>query len=62
MSQPMSRVSQADVARVLRAAKKVGVFGELRVRPDGTIEFQMQEGKVNGTANISVVKKREIVL
>jgi hypothetical protein len=36
MSQPPARITQADVARTIRAAKQAGA-GVVEVRPDGTM-------------------------
>lgn len=39
MGMRRSRVTQADLARVLRAMKSVGVDARVDVRPDGTISI-----------------------
>lgn len=41
MSMKPARVTQADVARCLRAAKQVGA-GSVRLLPDGTIKIDLQ--------------------
>ena len=39
-------MKQDDVARILRAAKKVGVK-HVRVKPDGSIDIVLEEGKAD---------------
>lgn len=39
MSQPKPRVTQADITRALRAAKKVGVKVAVEILPDGTVRL-----------------------
>ena len=60
MSRTPARVTQADVARAIRAAKQAGA-GRVRVLTDGTIEIDL-----TGPAAEKVVKavepEREIVL
>lgn len=67
MSRTAATVTQADVARCLRAAKQVGA-GAVEVRPDGHIIILMQppsgqdtSGK-GGASKISLDDEREIVL
>ncbi len=38
MSRTPARITQADVARVIRAAQQCGA-GKVRIAPDGTIEI-----------------------
>jgi hypothetical protein len=39
MSRTAAKVTQADVARALRAMKAAGFCGKVQIRPDGTIEI-----------------------
>jgi hypothetical protein len=39
MSRTAAKVTQADVARALRAMKAAGFPGKVQIRPDGTIEI-----------------------
>lgn len=39
MPRRKSSYTQADVARVLRAAKQVGMSVAVEIRPDGTVAF-----------------------
>lgn len=41
MSRTPARITQADVARVIRAAQQCGA-GKVRIAPDGTIEIDPQ--------------------
>ncbi|NVO13827.1 MAG: hypothetical protein HXX10_07310 [Rhodoplanes sp.] len=43
MSRTPAKVTQADVARALRAAMQTGA-GSVLVRPDGTIEIMLTAG------------------
>ena len=54
MSRTPARCTQADVARVLRAAKQAGA-GTVEVLPDGTI-------RINLTGEKTVEPEREVVL
>jgi hypothetical protein len=45
MSRTPSRVTQADIARALRAAKQAGAAG-VEIRPDGTIEIKLHRDGV----------------
>lgn len=40
-----ARVKQADIARALREAQKIGAK-HVRVEPDGTIDIVLDDGKV----------------
>jgi hypothetical protein len=44
MSRTPAKVTQADVARAIRAAQQCGA-GRVRIEPDGTITIDPQPGK-----------------
>jgi len=48
MSRTPARITQADVARAIRAAKQAGA-GKVEVRPDGTIFFHLTPLMVENT-------------
>jgi hypothetical protein len=60
MSRTPARVTQADVARAIRAAKQAGA-GRVRVLPDGTIEIDLT-GPAAEKVEKAVELEREIVL
>jgi hypothetical protein len=39
MTRTAAKVTQADVARALRAMKAAGFCGKVKIKPDGTIEI-----------------------
>jgi DNA-binding MarR family transcriptional regulator len=65
MSRTPAKVTQADVARALRAMKAAGFVGKVQIKRDGTIEIlplggrERQEALEEGPA---VDRRREIVL
>ncbi|WP_040619330.1 hypothetical protein [Rhodovulum sp. PH10] len=67
MSRTPARVTQADVARALRAAKQAGA-GAVEVRPDGTIVIRVEGHEAAlaapepATHGPDVDRKRRIVL
>jgi hypothetical protein len=60
MSRTPARVTQADVARAIRAAKQAGA-GRVRVLTDGTIEIDLT-GPAAEKVEKAVEPEREIVL
>jgi hypothetical protein len=60
MSRTPARITQADVARAIRAAKQAGA-GRVRVLPDGTIEIDLS-GPTGEKVEKAVEPDREIVL
>jgi hypothetical protein len=60
MSRTPARVTQADVARAIRAAKQAGA-GQVRVLPDGTIEIDLTSLEAEKVEK-AVEQEREIVL
>ena len=56
-------VTQADVARAIRAARQAGAHG-VEIKPDGTITIILspQSPQSNGAGVSSVEPRREIVL
>lgn len=61
MSRRAAKVTQADIARSLRAAKQAGA-GAVRVLPDGTILIDMQPSNVAKPQEIHVEEDEEVVL
>lgn len=61
MSRTPAKITQADVARVIRAAQQCGA-GRVRVLPDGTITIDPQPEKKKEAAEKEVAPGREIVL
>jgi hypothetical protein len=60
MSHTPARITQADVARAIRAAKQAGA-GRVRVLLDGTIEIDLSS-PMGGKTEKAVEPDREIVL
>ena len=60
MSRTPARITQADVARAIRAAKQAGA-GRVRVLPDGTIEIDLA-GPAAEKVEKAVALGQEIVL
>ena len=60
MSRRAAVVTQADVARTLRAAKQAGA-SDVEVRPDGTIIVHLH-GAPKAIPDPKIEKSREIVL
>lgn len=54
MSRTPARITQADVARAIRAAKQAGAGG-VRITPDGTICIDLQAQTAGETAPKTVV-------
>lgn len=61
MSRTPARVTQADVARVIRAAKQAGA-GSVRVMPDGTIRIDIQPEKPQEPQENEIAQRRRLVL
>lgn len=61
MSRTPARVTQADVARALRAAKQTGA-GSVRILPDGTIRIDLQPEFHRDIPENSVDDGSEVVL
>lgn len=61
MSRTPARVTQADIARALRAAQQTGA-GQVRVMPDGTILIDPQAAKAEDSQETSLAPEREIAL
>lgn len=61
MSRRAAKVTQADIARSLRAAKQAGA-GAVRVLPDGTILIDMQPSNVAESQKNEVEEDEEVVL
>jgi len=61
MSRTPARITQADVARAIRAAQQCGA-GSVRILSDGTIAIDLQPEKASDKTDIQVEPEREIVL
>jgi hypothetical protein len=61
MSRRPARVTQADVARAIRAAQQCGA-GEVRVLPDGTIAILPQAGTRVDNQQSAIEDGEEVVL
>jgi hypothetical protein len=61
MSRTPARVTQADVARAIRAAKQAGA-GSVRLLPDGTIQIDLQAEVTGEKPPIFVEQDAEVVL
>jgi hypothetical protein len=61
MSRTPARITQADVARAIRAAQQCGA-GSVRIMPDGTILIDPQRQKQPAKEEKAVEPEREIVL
>jgi hypothetical protein len=61
MSRRPANVTQADIARALRAARQCGA-GPVRIQPDGTILIDPQPEHAGGKAQNPVEDDEEVVL
>lgn len=61
MSRTPARVTQADVARAIRAAKQTGA-GSVLIEPDGTIRIDIQPKKSRETQENEIAPRRRLVL
>lgn len=61
MSRTPARVTQADVARAIRAAQQCGA-GPVRIQPDGTITIDPQPESPVEKLELKIAPRREIVL
>ena len=61
MTRTPARVTQADVARAIRAAKQAGA-GSVRILPDGTIRIDLQPEPVGDGEENDVEYDRGIAL
>jgi len=61
VSRTPAKVTQADVARALRAAKQAGA-GSVRILPDGTIRIDVQPESAGDKPEKTVEPEPEIVL
>jgi acid phosphatase class B len=60
MSRAPARITQADVARAIRAAQQCGA-GDVRILPDGTITISPNPD-AGDKAEKQIAQEREIVL
>jgi hypothetical protein len=61
MSYRPARITQADVARAIRAAQQCGA-GQVKVLPDGTITIDPQPGKMSVAREKEVAREEEFDL
>ncbi len=61
MSRTPARITQADVARAIRAAQQCGA-GSVKVLPDGTIKIDLQPEKKKENPENQVAERRRLVL
>jgi hypothetical protein len=61
MSRTAARVTQADVARAIRAAKQAGA-GTVEVLPDGTIRISLSPSSTPDLESRGVEDRREVIL
>lgn len=61
MSRTAARITQADVARSIRAAKQAGAGG-VEVRPDGTIYIHLSPTSAQEIEPVQVEEDDEVVL
>jgi hypothetical protein len=62
MSRTPASITQADVARVIRAAKQAGAAAVSLLLPGGTFRIDLQEEVAGGKSTKSVEEDMEIVL
>jgi hypothetical protein len=61
MSRTPAKITQADVARAIRAARQTGA-GPVRILPDGTIRIDLQGEPSGDKRENSIEPEIEIVL
>ncbi len=61
MTRTPARITQADVARALRAAKQAGA-GCVEVMPDGTIRIDLSPSSTGQERQPTVEPRKEIIL
>lgn len=61
MSRTPARVTQADVARAIRAAKQAGA-GYVEVLPDGSIRISLSPSSTDTQRQPAIAPRKEIVL
>ncbi len=61
MSRRPAKVTQADVARAIRAARQCGAWA-VRIQPDGTIKIELEPEAAGEKTKETVEPAREIVL
>jgi len=61
MSRTPARITQADVARAIRAAKQAGAGG-VEIRPDGTIRIDLQAKPAGDKSDFLVDEEKVAVL
>jgi hypothetical protein len=61
MSRTPSRITQADVARAIRAAQQTGA-GSVEITPDGTIKINLSPSSTDPERRQAVAPTKVIVL
>lgn len=61
MSRTPARVTQADVARAIRAAQQCGA-GQVKIHSDGTITIEPQPKKPSEAQDNKIAERRRFVL
>jgi hypothetical protein len=61
MSRTAARITQADVARAIRAAKQTGA-GCVEILPDGSIRISLSPSSTGEHGQPSIAPRKEIVL
>lgn len=61
MSRAAARITQADVARAIRAAKQTGA-GCVEIMPDGSIRISLSPSSTDEHGQPAIAPRKEIVL
>jgi hypothetical protein len=61
MSRVAARITQADVARAIRAAKQTGA-GCVEILPDGSIRISLSPSSTEDEGRPTIAPRKEIVL
>lgn len=61
MSRTPARITQADVARAIRAAQQCDA-GQVKIHADGTITIEPQPKKARETQDNEIAPRRRLVL
>ena len=61
MSRRLAKVTQADVARAIRAAKQAGAT-DITIRPDGSIVIGLSLPQIHAAAEPELAPELDIVL
>lgn len=61
MSRVAARITQADVARAIRAAKQTGA-GCVEILPDGSIRISLSPSSTEDHGHPTIAPRKEIIL